>query len=535
MKSAFDVAVVGSGFGGSLAALLARRAGRSVVLIERGEHPRFAIGESSSPLANLLLEELADRYDLSRIRPLAAWGTWQRSYPEIGCGLKRGFTFYAHEHGKRFRAAADRRDQLLVAASPNDEVADTHWYRPDFDRFLAAEAAAEGAEYLDRTELLGISGGAAGFELGAERLGRPMRLRARFVIDASGPGGFLHRALGLESIPFPGLPETEGLFTHFEGVRRIDEMGVFPSADQAPYPADDAALHHVFAGGWIWVLRFNNRITSAGVAATPGLAQELRLSEGAPGWQRLLDRLPTVRDQFDGARATLPFLHRQRMPFRSRSAAGPGWALLPSAAAFVDPLLSTGFPLTLLGLERLADAMQNDWGWPSFEERLRQHGARTLFEADAAALLVSALYANFHDFPVFAALTTLYFAAASFAESARRLGRPGMAGSFLSADHPTFGPALAACCRMALMGGPEGREALLAAIRQTIEPLDVIGLGDASRRNWYPADPADLYASAHKLGATRSEIDALLQRSGLTAASAGRALVRGPAPSSTSR
>ena len=138
MTTDFDVAVVGSGFAGSLTALIARRLGRSVVLLERGSHPRFAIGESSSPLANLLLEELADRYDLPRIRPLTAWGTWQRTYPDVGCGLKRGFTFYGHERGKPFGADPERRDQLLVAASPNDEVADTHWYRPDFDRFLAA-------------------------------------------------------------------------------------------------------------------------------------------------------------------------------------------------------------------------------------------------------------------------------------------------------------------------------------------------------------------------------------------------------------
>src|SRR5204863_6676898 len=58
----FDIGIVGSGFAGSLLALVCRRLGRSVVVIERGSHPRFAIGESSSPLANLLLEELCDRY-----------------------------------------------------------------------------------------------------------------------------------------------------------------------------------------------------------------------------------------------------------------------------------------------------------------------------------------------------------------------------------------------------------------------------------------------------------------------------------------
>ena len=250
-----------------------------------------------------------------------------------------------------------------------------------------------------------------------------------------------------------------------------------------------------------------------------------------PHGSALLDRFPTVRDQFADARPTLPFVHRPRLPFRSRSAAGPGWAMLPSAAAFVDPLLSTGFPLTLLGLERLGDAMRNDWGRPGFAEKMRRHEARTFLEVDAAALLVSALYARFADFPVFAALTHLYFAAASFAESARRLGRPALAGAFLSADHPTFGPALARCCRMASSGADRGE--LLAAIREAIEPLDVIGLGDAGRRNWYPVDQADLYASAHKLNATRAEIDALLVSCGLP--SAPGVLARGPAASTTSR
>ncbi|MEO8429749.1 MAG: FAD-dependent oxidoreductase, partial [Verrucomicrobiota bacterium] len=41
MRVTFDIAVIGSGFAGSLIAMIARRLGRSVVLIERGQHPRF--------------------------------------------------------------------------------------------------------------------------------------------------------------------------------------------------------------------------------------------------------------------------------------------------------------------------------------------------------------------------------------------------------------------------------------------------------------------------------------------------------------
>ena len=85
-----DVAIVGSGFSGSLAALALRKRGRRVVLIERGRHPRFAIGESSTPLANLLIEELADTYDLPRIRVFSKWGTWQAARPDVASGLKRG-------------------------------------------------------------------------------------------------------------------------------------------------------------------------------------------------------------------------------------------------------------------------------------------------------------------------------------------------------------------------------------------------------------------------------------------------------------
>src|SRR5712691_1988118 len=241
----FDLLVVGSGFGGSLAALIARRIGLSVALVEKGTHPRFAIGESSSPVANLLLEELCDRYGLDRLRPLTAWGTWQRAYPEIGCGLKRGFTFYSHRPGFAFGNDPARRDQLLVAASPRDEVADTHWYRADFDHFLVCEAQAAGADSLDQTSLSRFEPRANGVVVEGERKGRPLRITGKLLIDACGPRGFLCRALELPESGFPELPSTEGLYTHFENVERLESLRGFSSSESPPYPVDDAAVHHV--------------------------------------------------------------------------------------------------------------------------------------------------------------------------------------------------------------------------------------------------------------------------------------------------
>ena len=357
--------------------------------------------------------------------------------------------------------------------------------------------------------------------LSGYRAGEPVTISARLVVDATGPRGFLSRALALEEEPFEGLPRTEALYSHFRGVRRLDESSEVLADGKPPYPIDDAAVHHVFREGWIWVLRFGNGITSAGVAATEKWAQELGFREGAPAWDRLLRRLPSVAAQFAGARAILPFVHQPRLSFRSKVASGPGWTLLPSAAAFVDPLLSTGFPLTLLGIERLARALEEDWDSARFDARLAGDARRTLFEADTAGLLVAALYATFSDFPVFAALARLYFAAASYSEAARRLGRAELAGSFLCADRPDFGPAfrIAAGRRPSRVrrsdGIPRWQESLIRRANVAIRPIDVAGLSDPTRRNWFPVDARDLVRGAAKLQSNPAEVREMLERAGI--------------------
>src|SRR5688572_19959894 len=184
MKPDFDLAIIGSGFAGSLLSMVAHRIGLKVVLLERGRHPRFAIGESSSPLANLIIEQLAERYGLPRLKALTSYGEWQRTYPTVVCGLKRGFTFFKHEINQTYRPAPDRSNQLLVAASPHDDVADTHWLRSDVDHFLVNEAIAFGVEYLDQIELQDVEWGSDNNALlNGQRLGQMIQLRARRVVD----------------------------------------------------------------------------------------------------------------------------------------------------------------------------------------------------------------------------------------------------------------------------------------------------------------------------------------------------------------
>jgi FADH2 O2-dependent halogenase len=512
----YDIAVVGSGFAGSLLAMIARRQGRSVLLLERGKHPRFAIGESSTPLSNLLLEELSARYNLPRIAPLSKWGTWQQAYPGLNCGLKRGFTFYHHTFGSRAGVDPDHSDQLLVAASPHDAIADTHWHRADVDSFFVREAQAIGVDYLDEVLLKSATEHETGLQIEGTRHGNDVSFSARFVVDATGPRGFLHRAFSLPELDLPDYPRTEALYTHFSNVHRLDPSGEIP-----PYPVDDAAVHHVFDGGWIWILRFRNGVTSAGVAATSALAARVGLSEEAPAWRRLLEFLPTVRDQFAAAIPERPFVHAPRLSFRSGLIAGQRWALLPSAAGFVDPLLSTGFPLVLLGVSRLADIFEQAWDSPRMASALSAYAARTDDELLATANLIKALYASLSNFPLFVGLSLLYFAAASYSETVRRLGKPHLATSFLLQDNPSF--RMRELIERALAGPPSGgrgsnshTQALIADIVRAIEPFNVAGLGDPHRRNWYPADAEDILRAASKVDSDRDEVARLLARCGFS-------------------
>ncbi len=514
MSEVYDIVIVGSGFAGSIFAMIARRLGRSVVLIERGRHPRVVIGESSTPLSNLLLEDLATRYDLPALNPLAKWGSWQRSYPELACGLKRGFSFFHHDL-ERPQAIDTENDQMLVAASPHDEIADTHWYRSDVDAFLVREAQKLGVEFIDEVKMDACDEGEDEVRLSGSKHGERLRFRARFVVDATGPRGFLHAALGLSEAALPGYPGTGALYSHFSGVGPLDAE----ASTGSPYPVDDAAVHHVFDGGWIWVLRFNNGITSAGVAATDACAERLGLADGEGAWTRLLERIPALANQFADAVREQPFTYVPRLSFRSSAVTGARWALLPSAAGFVDPLLSTGFPLTLLGVSRLTEIVERSWGGEDFSQQLTAYATATDEELLATSRLIAALYASMARFTVFRSVALLYFAAASFSETARRLGKPDLASSFLLHNRAGFGRECRSVLKRLTEEPSTGEvDAIVRKIETTIEPIDVAGLCRRPRDGCYPVLADDLFESAWKLGATTKDVGAMLDRAGFFAA-----------------
>jgi FADH2 O2-dependent halogenase len=164
----------------------------------------------------------------------------------------------------------------------------------------------------------------------------------------------------------------------------------------------------------------------------------------------------------------------------------------------------------LNGWQRTID---EDWGTDRFGICIREIARENEADFLAAEQLVAALYAQMHDFPIFRALTLLYFAAASFSETARRLGRRELAEGFLLRGNSQFAKGLRELCYRATKGfAPAERDRFSDDVARFIEPFNVAGLGLKERRHWYPAELPDLFVNAEKVGASEEEIRAMISR-----------------------
>ena len=176
--------------------------------------------------------------------------------------------------------------------------------------------------------------------------------------------------------------------------------------------------------------------------------------------------------------------------------------MLPSAAAFVDPLFSTGIPLTLLGIERLVKILEDSWGTDNLNSRLNEYGELTLKEADWTAKFIGACYAAMWDFPRFADFSMFYFAAASYSEMARRLQETPSVRRYLAADQPEFARGLEWCADKLTSRAASLNGSFAGEVEEKIRSLNVAGLAAPEKRNWYGVDLQDLVINADKLGFT---------------------------------
>jgi FADH2 O2-dependent halogenase len=481
-----DVAIVGSGFAGSFCALVLRRLGRTVAVIDRARHPRFAIGESSTPAANLVLRALCDRYDLTALRPLTNYGTWKAAYPRLGVGRKRGFSYFQHVAGEAFVPHAGHSNELLVTASPSDERSDTQWLRADVDTFFATQVREAGIPLLEDTDVHSIRSDTR-WEIEAVQSGRPRRLDASFLIDATGPGGLLARALDLPNATETLHTRSRALFGHFWGLPRWDSS--FASADH-PFACDDAALHHLIDEGWMWWIRFDTGLTSAGFVFDERRHPIDPSRTAESEWAATHAQYPSLSDAFSRAALADPpgrLIRTGRLQRLVGQVAGARWALLPHAAGFVDPLHSTGIAHTLLGIERLARIVETHWGRPSIEEALAGYDRSVREEIQHVDRIVDAGYAALGSFRLFAAVAMLYFAAAIMYEE-RRIAAGIEDDGFLMAHDPAWRGIVAEFHRR-LRDTPERDESTVGAFERAIEaairPYNSVGLFAPAVQNMY--------------------------------------------------
>lgn len=502
-----DVVVIGAGFGGSLMSLILHRIGLRPVLVDRGSHPRFAIGESSTPAADFVLRDLCRRYGLSELEPLVSFGSWRRTRPEVICGLKRGFSYFKHDRDQSFKASVEHSNELLVSASGSDFHADTHWLRSDVDAFFAAQVERNGIPYVDRFDAK-LDQLAHGWELIGSRAvdddsGR-VKIRAKFAIDATGTGGAVLRTLGIKSDCEQMHTNSHAIFAHFEGVGRwadVMEQQNTRSTAEHPFPCDSSALHHVLDEGWMWQLRFENGISSAGFVVDGTGAQSIAASSRVPcdEWQDLMKPYPSIAQQFSGAAAVAPsggICRTGRLQRVAERFAGDSWVALPHSAGFVDPLHSTGIAQTMVGIERLALAFEQSWNTSSFSERLGEYEDTVRAEFELIDQLVSGCYWTRSNFQAFAAQTMLYFAAATNFEHHRNSGRDGepLSSGFLRADDPEFRQAIAKLHQISRQFAGRSRitdeqaAAFERTVKEELTPFDRVGLCDPTKRNMYRYD-----------------------------------------------
>src|SRR6056297_3503418 len=326
----YDFLIAGSGFAGSVTALCLKSAGFSVCLVEKDKHPKFSIGESSTPIADMILRDLADTYDLPQLKKLSRYGSWQTHYPNVTCGLKRGFSYYKHS--------------------------DTQWYRPDTDQLFVQMVKDAGIVYLDRTIIKRVIKSDAGHWLvDAGQNGSSTEIKAGFIIDGTGSPDFSGRFFGTTSSDQDFRTNTRAVFSHFENVPEwksyLDEHGF--NTDDYPYHPDHSALHHLLEPGWMWMLRFNDGLLSAGLVLDGKDKDHLTAEEE---WHSVVSNYPSLERLFDSAIIANPpdrFIKTGRLQRKLNKMYGDGWAALHHTAGFVDPLHSTGIAHSLAGVEKL--------------------------------------------------------------------------------------------------------------------------------------------------------------------------------------
>ncbi|MGF6147904.1 geranylgeranyl reductase family [Kingella potus] len=322
MSEQFDIAIIGAGPSGAVAAALLNKQGFNVCVLEKQHFPRFVIGESLLPHCMKALEE-AGFADAVRA---------EKSFQ-----FKNGAAF---AWGSR-RTAFDFTDKFSDGPGTTFQVR-----REIFDQILINEAAKQGVEvrFGHGVTAFDNSGGTAKLAVESDT-GEAYELTARFVLDASGYGRVLPRLLDLETPSH--LPPRMAHFT-----RITDNI----TAD-ADFDRDKILIttHPRHRDIWFWTIPFGDNTCSLGVVGTP----DKLAGEAETVLKKMVGDCAHFVELFARAEWENGFPYRTIQGYSAnvKTLHGKHFALLGNAAEFLDPVFSSGVTIALHSAKLAADLL----------------------------------------------------------------------------------------------------------------------------------------------------------------------------------
>ena len=390
----YDLIILGSGISGSMLAVIMARKGYRVLIVDQGVHPKFAVGESTIPQTSQMISLLAREHQVPEIAHLGlASPEGLRKHIGHTSGIKRVFGFCYHHLDAEF----DPRKANQFGNVWRDE---NHLFRQDVDAYLFHVAIQHGCDAMQSTRVQEIDIDTSGAQI---HTSTGEKLTARFVVDATGPNSPLARQYELRDVPTRLRSHSRSLFTHMVNVAPFE-------ACVENYHANGwslGTLHHIFEGGWIWVIPFNNWEGSTNPLISVGLTLDPNvypIDEGLSPqaeFELFLNRLPSVARQFEQAATVRPWVHAPRLQYSSMPSVGARYCLMSNSAGFIDPLFSRGLISTVEVIRALIPPLcealdQNAFSQAQFDavEVVQQ---RTLTYHDK---LVYGSYVSWRDYEV---------------------------------------------------------------------------------------------------------------------------------------
>lgn len=429
-KSDFDVIILGSGIAGTILATILSRHGFSVLLIDGGTHPRFVIGESSVPATSQILTLLSREFDVPELNYLGL-GSPERIREHItrSSGIKRLFGFAYHRPGAEH-------DANEAHQFGNKWRVENHFFRQDIDAYLLVRAIQHGAHAVQGVKIESVDVQDDGVAVVAG--GR--RYTGKFVADGTGFRSILADKFKLRGEPSTLYTKSRSIFTHMVDLARFEDV----TESRMALPWSEGTLHHVFKGGWFWIIPFGNwegapnHLVSVGVTLDEDeWPEDSRLSPERE-FERFVEMFPSVSRQFANAKTVRPWVRTKRLQYWSTKTVGNRWSLLSHAAGFIDPLFSRGLTNTMENIRSLARELLLALKDGDFtESRFLNIDKAQQMHVGYHDKIVAGAYSSFADFDVYNAWLRLW--AVGLHDTESRLGSVIVMGPY-SRFKPTENP-----------------------------------------------------------------------------------------------